>query len=93
MPALRFWPARMLVRRSTSASIHSFITASRATASRRSAGSSRQTCMSSPIGPDSRAATAPPMVTRSFMSVVIDTRQPSPTSPTRSASGTRTSVM
>ena len=33
----------------------------------------------------------PPMEVRSFMSVVIDTRQPSPTSPMRSASGMRTS--
>ena len=34
----------------------------------------------------------PPIDTRSFMSVVSDTRQPSPTSPRRSASGMRTSV-
>jgi hypothetical protein len=33
------------------------------------------------------------MVVRSFMSVVIDTRQPSPMSLMRSMSGTRTSVM
>ena len=32
------------------------------------------------------------MVVRSFMSVVMAMRQPSPTSPMRSASGTRTSV-
>jgi hypothetical protein len=34
----------------------------------------------------------PPMVVRSFIRVVMATRQPSPTSPMRSASGTRTSV-
>ncbi len=38
-------------------------------------------------GPD-----PPPMVVRSFMSVVMATRHPSPTAPMRSASGTRTSV-
>ncbi len=34
----------------------------------------------------------PPMVVRSLDRVVMATRHPSPTSPTRSASGTRTSV-
>ena len=38
------------------------------------------------------AGMPPPMATRSFMSVVSATRQPSPTSPRRSASGMRTSV-
>jgi hypothetical protein len=39
-----------------------------------------------------RRGTWPPIDTRSFMSVVSDTRQPSPTSPSRSLSGMRTSV-
>ena len=39
-----------------------------------------------------RRRSAPPIDTRSFMSVVSDTRQPSPGSPRRSASGMRTSV-
>ena len=43
-------------------------------------------------GPSCAGATVPPIETRSFISVVIDTRQPSPTSPSRSASGIRTSV-
>ena len=42
--------------------------------------------------PPSRGGMVPPIDTRSFMSVVNDTRQPSPTSPRRSASGMRTSV-
>src|SRR5204862_521746 len=55
-------------------------------------GCSRQTSSASPIGPEFRAATAPPIVTRSFMSVVSETRHPSPSPPMRSASGTRTTV-
>ena len=44
------------------------------------------------MAPELRGATAPPIETRSFISVVSDTRQPSPTSPSRSASGIRTSL-
>ena len=48
----------------------------------------------SAMGPDPRGGSPdpPPMEVRSLDSVVMATRQPSPTSPTRSASGTRTSV-
>ena len=41
--------------------------------------------------PEPRGGTVPPMETRSFISVVIDTPQPSPTPPRRWESGTRTS--
>ncbi len=54
----------------------------------------RQIRNASAIEPDPRVGgpTPPPMVLRSLDSVVMATRQPSPTSPIRSASGTRTSV-
>ncbi len=42
--------------------------------------------------PLSRGAAPPPIDTRSFISVALDTAQPWPTSPIRSASGIRTSV-
>ena len=42
--------------------------------------------------PDPRGGIVPPIDTRSFMRVVIDTPQPSPTSPSRSESGMRTSL-
>ena len=42
--------------------------------------------------PRAGARPPPPIEVRSLDSVVIATRQPSPTSPMRSASGTRTSV-
>ena len=42
--------------------------------------------------PEPRCGIEPPIDTRSFISVVSDTRQPSPTSPRRSLSGTRVSV-
>ena len=42
--------------------------------------------------PEPRCGIEPPIETRSFISVVSDTRQPSPTSPRRSLSGTRVSV-
>ena len=41
------------------------------------------------IGPEPRGATSLPIETRSFINVALATRQPSPTSPTRMASGTR----
>ena len=44
------------------------------------------------MGPEPRGTMAPPIDTRSFMSVVSDTRQPSPGAPRRSLSGMRTSV-
>ena len=43
--------------------------------------------------PPSRGMALPPMETRSFISVAIDTVQPWPTSPIRSASATLASVM
>ena len=42
--------------------------------------------------PPSRGAAPPPIATRSFISVALATFQPSPTSPSRCASGIRTSV-
>ena len=50
--------------------------------------------IASEIAPEARAGgpEPPPIVVRSFINVVIETRHPSPTSPTRSTSGTRTSV-
>ena len=45
-----------------------------------------------PTAPPSRGSAAPPMATRSFISVPWATRQPSPTSPIRSPSRTVTSV-
>ena len=42
--------------------------------------------------PPSRGTGVPPMDTRSFISVPWATRQPSPTAPIRSVSGTTTSV-
>lgn len=42
--------------------------------------------------PPSRGAAEPPIATRSFISVVVETFQPSPTAPSRCSSGIRTSV-
>ena len=89
VPTERICEARMLVRRLTSASIHSCISSSRL---ERSRSLSFQSRTASPIGPLSRGTMAPPIDTRSFISVVSDTRQPSPSSPRRSLSGMRTSV-
>ena len=44
------------------------------------------------MGPEPWGATSLPMETRSFISVAVPTRQPSPTSPTRIESGTVASV-
>ena len=94
LPARRFCDARTLVRRRTSASIHSRISSSCAAAERFAGGVACQMRTASAMAPEPRAGGAelPPMVMRSFMRVVIDTRHPSPTSPMRSVSGTRTSV-
>ena len=51
-----------------------------------------QASVASLIIPEPFGGTPPPMDTRSFMSVVSATRQPSPTSLRRSSSGMRTSV-
>ena len=51
-----------------------------------------QILMASATGPPPRRVTAPPMETRSFISVVTATRQPSPSAPRRAESGIRTSV-
>ena len=80
----------MLVSRSTSARIH------RAISSSLRAGSSWprsfQAFTASPMKPEPLAGTPPPMATRSFISVVSTTRQPSPGSLRRSESGMRASV-
>ena len=55
----------------------------------RTVGSSRQRCVTRPIWPASRSVPAL-MATRSLLSVVVATRHPSPTLPTRLRSGTRT---
>ena len=92
-PLRRFWLARMLVRRSSSARIHSFITVSRTAAFlRSSSGIEFHTLTRSAIAPVPFAGMAPPIETRSFINVVSDTRQPSPGLPRRSSSGMRTSV-
>ena len=82
----------MFVRRSTSARLQSFITSSRVAAVLRSSGRLRQTLSSSAITPEPRRGIRPPIDTRSFISVVSDTRQPSPGRPSISASGIFTSV-
>ena len=82
----------MFVRRRTSARLHSFITSSRVAADLRSSGRLRQTLSSSAITPVPRRGIRPPIETRSFISVVSDTRQPSPGRPSISASGIFTSV-
>ena len=89
---MRFWLARMFVSRCTSARIHSFVTASRVTRSRRSSGSDSHTFISSPIVPEPRRGMLPPIEVRSFMRVVSDTRQPSPGLPSISSLGMRVSV-
>lgn len=58
----------------------------------RNSGRSRQVLLTGPIMPPSRGMRMPPMETRSFMRVVCATRQPSPISPRRWASGIRTLV-
>jgi hypothetical protein len=95
LPSLRFWEARTLVSRRASARIHSFISSSRAAGERSTASPDCQMRTASAMAPEPRAGVPPPppMVVRSLESVVMATRQPSPTSPMRSASGTRTSVM
>ncbi len=95
-PFLAFWAARMLVSRSTSALIHSFMTSSRRAGDRSHSGSFFQPATTAPMGPLPRFGPPPPpppMAVRSFISVVSDTRHPSPRSPMRLASGTRVSVM
>jgi hypothetical protein len=82
----------MLVSRATSARAHSFVTRSRAMASLRSSGSSFQTSISCAIVPDPLAGIDEPIDVRSFMSVVSDTRHPSPGLPSSSSFGIRVSV-
>ena len=89
---MRFWLARMLVSRSTSARLHSFITSSRVAASLRSSGRSFHVLTRAAIAPEPFCGIDPPIETRSFISVVSETRQPSPGSPRRSLSGIRVSV-
>ena len=95
LPITEFERPRIVVRRPTSASIQSFITRSLMT--RRSVTSSSgarfsHSFMSMLMLPDPRGAVEPPRATRSFISVVVATRQPSPTAPSRFEWGTRTSV-
>ena len=78
VPTLRFCEARRLVSRLTSASLQSFISSSLVATSLRSAGRSCQIRTAWAIGPEPRGTMAPPIETRSFMSVVSETRQPSP---------------
>ncbi len=91
-PILRCWFARMFVRRSSSARIHSFISSSRVAGSRLSCGRSDHTFIAWEIVPVPRAGMVPPIDTRSFMSVVSDTLQPSPGLPSISRAGMRVSV-
>jgi hypothetical protein len=51
-----------------------------------------QAFTASAMNPAPLAGIPPPIATRSFISVVSVARQPSPTSPSRSSSGIRTSV-
>ena len=83
----------MLVSRSTSASIHSFISSSRVAGVLALVG--QRLPDFDGLADRARAlaaAMAPPIDTRSFISVVSDTRQPSPGLPSISASGMRASV-
>ena len=95
LPALAACAPFMLVSRRASLLQNNFMSVSLWAALRRSAGMSFQMRMASSIGPRRLALPPPPppMAVRSFMSVVSATRQPSPTSPMRWASGTRASVM
>ena len=96
LPARAFWAARMLVSRSASPCTHSCITSSRWALVRTAGSMLRKASIRLPSGPCWAVVAppiAPPMAVRSFMRVVSDTRQPSPTAPMRAASGTRTSVM
>ena len=91
-PTFRIWPARMFVSRSNSARIHSRMRSSRTAVVLRSAGMRSHSFNASRIGPEAFGGMIPPIATRSFMSVVSDTRQPSPGLPSVSAAGTRASV-
>ena len=91
-PLARFWLARMLVSRATSAFAHRIIKRSRVAASWRSSSISAHSRTDSAIGPEPRGAWPPPIATRSFISVVRATLHPSPVSPNRSESGIRASV-
>ena len=85
-PLSRFACARRLPRRNTSASVHSRNRRSRSTG----LGFLQfaHATIAPAIGPDPLGATSLPIDTRSFISVALATRQPSPTSPMRIASGT-----
>ena len=78
--------------RCTSASTHSCIRRSRVPASCWLGGPAFQRSDAAAIGPPPRGQRLPPIETRSFIRVTMAPRQPSPTSPRRSASGMRTSV-
>src|SRR6185295_17091461 len=89
---LRFWLARMLVSRNTSARDHSFITSSSDAASLRSSGSVAHVDVNAWIVPEPFAGIVPPIDTRSFISVVSETRHPSPGLPSISEFGMCTFV-
>jgi hypothetical protein len=89
-PTFRAPAARRFVSRSTSASTHARITRSRRTGS--PSPWSRHVASAHWIGAQPLPKLEPPIDTRSFINVVSATRQPSPTSPSRLASGTRASV-
>ena len=95
LPAFAACAARMFVSRSASLVQNNFISVSLCALSRRSAGRLFQMRIASSIGPRRFALPPPPppIAVRSFIKVVNAARQPSPTSPTRYASGTRVSVM
>ena len=76
-PTRSSWRERSAVTRAVSASTHAWSTRSCSEVVRRS-GRSRQVSASTPMTPSSRGAACPPMATRSFISVVAATRQPSP---------------
>ena len=82
----------MFVRRSTSARIHSSDDRVPAGGVARSAGRSFQTPTNSAITPEPRCWMSPPIDTRSFISVVNETLQPSPGLPSMALAGMRVSV-
>ena len=72
--------------------MYSFINSSRVDVVLRSLDSLPHNFSASRIGPDAFGGMIPPMATRSFISVVSETRQPSPGLPRVSLVGTRASV-
>ena len=91
-PTLADTRERSEVNRCASARSHRLVNRSRNTGVCRS-GREAHNATASPIVPAPRRLPLPPSALRSFINVVIATRQPSPTPPRRKVSGMRASVM